>query len=129
MAKTDLFAALDALSTKVRLEQPPSMFIQHRFLASDPDYAQAARTIQKDIKGDEGEKIALRIWQGILPRGAGSPRLSYVAPRKGKKVEELTQAMMKDLRENRVTVEAMLEIYYLLGRTPELYQFHGLKAK
>ncbi len=129
MAKTDLFAALDTLWTKVRLEQPPSMFIQHRFLASDPDYAQAAKEIQRDIKGDEGEKIAIRIWQGLLPKGSGSPRLSYVAPRKGKKIEELTQAMMANLKENRVTVEAMLEIYYLLGRTPELYLFHGLKSK
>ncbi len=126
MAKTDLFTALDTLWTKVRLEKPPSMFIQHRFLASDPDYAQAAKVIQKDIKEPD---IAIRTWQGILPRGAGSPRLSYLAPRKGKKIEELTQAMMANLRENRVTVEAMLEIYYLLGRTPELYQFHGLKPK
>ena len=125
MAKTDLFTALDTLWTKERLEKPPSMFIQHRFLASDPDYAQAAKVIQKDIKEPE---MAIRTWQGILPRGAGSPRLSYVAPRKGKKIEELTQAMMANLKENRVTVEAMLEIYYLLGRTPELYQFHGLKS-
>ena len=72
--------------------------------------------------------MSLRIWQGLLPRGAGAPRLQYVAPRKGPKAEELTLAVMKEMNENRVEAEAILDLHERLGNLPALYRRYGLKV-
>jgi len=120
---SNLFANLDALWTKRAMRRPP-MYVMHRFLASDPDLAIAARYLQQDLRGDD---ILFRVWQGILPRGREAPRLYYVAPKKPPQEEALVAEMMRVLSERREVVEEMVEILRLAGREDDLYPYFGVE--
>jgi len=126
MPQVDLFQALDALWTKKPLNgDPPGPFIMHRFLASDPDFAIAARYLQKDLR-EPG--MTFQTWRGLLPRGRGAPRLSYVGPKKKPAEEELVGEMMRRLPERRAVVEEILELYQAAGRASELYVSFGVEV-
>lgn len=125
-AKGDLFENLDALFTKKKLDGSPPFFIMHRFLASDPDFAIAARYLQRDVREP---KMLLRTWQGILPRGKGAPRLSYVAPKKGPPAEALVTTMVRVLSERREVVEEIVAMFELQGKTVELYEYFGIEPE
>ncbi len=105
--------------------QPPGCFLLHRFLASEPDFAIAARYLQADIRGEEA--ILFATWQGLLPRAASAPFLKYVAPKKGPEAEELTLVMMGHMKERREIVEELQEIFALQDLTQELYQHYGVE--
>ena len=119
----DLFTWIDALWNKRQLEGTPPIFMIHRFLASDRDMAMAARTIQLDHTREP--HIAFRTWQGLLPKGKGSPRLSYVAMKKGPAAEALVERMMHVLAERRTVVEDMVSLLILAGKERELYLHFG----
>lgn len=120
-----LFTWIDALYTKATLEGTPNIFMIHRFLASDKDLAIAAGILQHDCKR-AGPHITFRVWQGLLPKGRGAPRFSYVAAKKPIAAEALTIRMMKVLAESRMVVEDMQGIVALAGRSTELYNHFGI---
>lgn len=124
MAAPDLFTWIDALYTKAAPEGTPPVFMMHRFLASDPDLAQAARTIQVEIRDPA---LAFKLWQGLLPTGRGAPRFSYCAPKKAPTAEELTERMISVLGERRPVVEQMQELVRAAGRLLDLYHYFGVK--
>jgi hypothetical protein len=125
MPATDLFTWLDALWTKARPEGTPPIFIMHRFLAADRDLAPAARYLQLDLKREP--TVAFRVWQGLLPKGRGAPRLAYVAPKKGPEAEALTIRMVQVLGERRTVVEEMQAIVTQAGHAEELYWYFGIE--
>lgn len=125
MAGTDLFAGIGALWTKARPETMPSFFIMHRFMASDPDLAAAAKVLQRDIKDPE---MLRAVWQGLLPKGRGAPKgLTYVGATKTPAADALTEKMMKTLPERRDAVEQIIELFELAGLTKELYAYFGIE--
>lgn len=121
---SDLFQALDGLWTKRKPSRRPPIYIMHRFLASDPDLAVAARHLQRDIRDDE---MKYRVWQGLLPKGRGAPRLSYTAPKKGPEAEELVQVMMAKRAERREVVEETIKLMELMGLDRDLYYYYGVE--
>jgi hypothetical protein len=126
MAKTDLFTWLDAVWSKKRPEGIPPVFMLHRFLASDQMLAEAARTLQQDIR--RLPDLTFGIWQALVPKATRAPRLAYVAAKKAKAAEELTTRMMSVLGESRRVVEDMHAIIYLEGRLLELYTYFGVEC-
>lgn len=124
MPKVGLFAAIDSLWTKKRLEGMPSTFIMHRFLASEQALASVAKDLQSSIRDEE---MRVEVWRGLLPKGRGGPRLRYVAPKKGPSAEELTTQMMRLLAESREVVEEMISFFELEGREEELYHHFGVE--
>ena len=121
----DLFTWIDALWSKKTPQGTPPLFMMHRFLASDQDLAIAARYLQQDLRQEP--HIMFRTWQGLLPKGRGAPRLSYVVPKKPPTAEELTLKMMRVLGERRSVAEGMQQIVELAGRTRELYLYYGVE--
>lgn len=120
---SDLFDAIDALFKKEKLERFPPFFIMHRFLASNPQYAIAARYFQREFRDQD---MLFAVWQGILPKANGAPRLNYVAPKKEPPAEKLVAVMVEKLHERRHVVEEMIELFEMQGREKELYQFFGV---
>lgn len=126
---TDLFTWINALWTKEDVEGTPPIFMMHRFLASNKKLAGAAHTLSLDHAREP--RLAFHTWQGLLPKGKGaprSPRLSYVAPKKGAAAEALTVKMMRVLAERRVVVEEMQAIVVAAGREQELYIYFGVES-
>jgi len=125
MATTDLFDWLNALYTKKRPEGTPPIFVMHRFLASERDLAPAAREIQL-VHHDPA--MAFAVWQGLLPRGSGAPRLSYAAAKKPPAAEALIMRMVQVTGERRAVVEQMYDLLTLAGREADLYPYFGLEV-
>lgn len=121
----NLFEWIDALWTKAHPEGRPPIYMMHRFLASNRDFAIAARCLQIDLYRAEPE-IAFRVWQGLLPKGRGAPRLQYVARKKPPAAEELTTKMIQVLGESRRVVEEMQTILELAHRGWGLYIYFGV---
>lgn len=125
MATTDLFSWLDALWNKTQPEGAPPIYMMHRFLAAERDLAIAARYLQVDLAREPA--LVFATWQALLPNSARAPRLAYVAPKKPKAAEALTQRMMHVLAESRRVVEEMQELIELAGRGAELYIHFGVE--
>ncbi len=125
MATTDLFGWLDALWNKTRPEGTPPVYMMHRFLAAERDLATAARYLQVDLAREPA--LVFATWQALLPKGASAPRLAYVAPKRPKAAEALTERMMHVLAERRSVVEEMQELVELAGRGGELYIHFGIE--
>lgn len=121
MAGSDLFAWLDAIWTKKKLEGTPPTFMLHRFLASKRELAEAARVLQREVREPD---LVYATWQGLTGRGPGAPRLRYVAPKKGPKAEELVVRMCDVLGERREIVEEMIE---MVGDATPLYKEYGVE--
>ena len=105
---SDLFTWLDALWNKKRPPGVPPVYMMHRFLAFEKSYAEMARFLQSDLRREPD--LVFGTWQALLPTATRAPRLGYVAVKKGKAAEELTQQMMRVLAERRVVVEEMQEV-------------------
>lgn len=123
MAADDLFVWLDALWTKARPEGTFPQFVAHRFLASHRDLADAARVLWRDVREPA---LVFLTWQGLLPRGAGAPKLTYPAPKKAPEAEALTLRMMTVLHVRRAVVEEMQAVIERTGRFRELYTEFGI---
>ena len=123
---TDLFVWLDALWTKRRPEGTPPVFMLHRFLAADKDLAPFCRALAQDIRDST---FIFLTWQALLPRGAGAPRLAYVAPKKPPAMEALIARMVTVLAARRSVVEEMVAIVKEAGKLPALYAEFGIESK
>ena len=121
----DLFTWLDALWNKTKPTGAPPIYIMHRFLASDQAMANAARYLQSDLRREPS--MVFSVWQGLLPKGRGAPRLSYVAAKKPKAAEELTARMMRVLGERREVVEEMQDLLTQAGLAEDLYIYFGME--
>jgi len=127
---SDLFNWLDALWNKKRPPGIPPVYMMHRFLAFDRELANVARYLQSDLQREPD--LVFGTWQALLPRAKGAPRLGYVAPKRPKAAEELTQAMMRVTGERRVVVEEMQELVAtelaMSGRQmADLYFYYGVE--
>jgi hypothetical protein len=120
----DLFVWLDALWTKARLEGTPPLYVIHRFLASERDYAPAARILARDVKEPA---LVFCTWQGLLPVDRGAPRLSYPAPKKPPEAEALTVRMMAVYGMNRLEAEDAQSFVAAAGRPLDLYRELGVE--
>jgi hypothetical protein len=120
-----LFTWIDAVWTKAYPDGTPPTFMMHRFLAADPDFAQAARTLQRDMRSEP--HLIFGTWQALLPKGSGAPRLAYVAAKKPPAAEALTTRMMQVLGERRRVAEEMQAIVKLTGREGDLYLHFGIE--
>lgn len=122
----DLFAWMDALYSKTRLDGTPPMYMIHRFLASDQACASAARYLQLQVRDAD---LLFRVWQGLLPKGKAAPRFSYSAPKKAPAAEELVLRIMAVEHERRAVAEQILELLHLAGKLDEAYQYYGVEKK
>lgn len=98
--------------------------MMHRFMASDPELAQAARVLQNELREPD---LIFRAWQGLLPKMRQAPRFAYVVPKKGPEAEELTLRLMVLLQEGRHNVERMIGLVQLAGRERDLYREVGIQ--
>ena len=125
MAGVNLFTWLDALYNKKQPEGTPPIFMMHRFLAADRDLAPFARVLQVDLRQEP--LMVFRTWQGLLPKGQGAPRFSYVAAKKPAAAEDLTIRMIHVLGERRAVVEEMQEVIDQAGHLHALYIYFGIE--
>jgi len=123
---TDLFVWLDSLWNKKQHEGTPPTFMMHRFLAADKDLAPFCQALAQEV---QEPKLVHRIWQGLLPRGKGAPRLAYVAPKKAPAMEALATRMCLVLSERRRVVEETIAIVESAGRLPALYREFGIEPE
>ncbi len=124
-SNTDLFGWLNALYNKEQPTGTPPTYMMHRFMASNPDLAQFARVLQQQVREPA---LVFRTWQGLLPyERRGAPRFQYVAAKKPPEEDELVSRMKEVLSERRSTVEMMVSIIQLAGRTADLYKEFGIK--
>lgn len=120
----DLFRWLDALWNKSQPRGTFPVYVAHRFLASEQDLAQAARTLRAEVREPD---LIFRTWQGLLPEAPGAPRLSYPAAKKLPKAEELTLRIMAVEGESRVVVEEEQLLVEQMGKLLELYEEYGVE--
>ena len=124
MPANDLFTWLDALWTKRIPEGTPPTYMMHRFLAAEKDFAPFCRELQTRVREPH---LVFRIWQGLLPKGGGAPRLQYVAPKKPPQEEQLVARMRQVEGVRRVIVEEMIAIVKLAGKEKALYKEYGVE--
>lgn len=120
---TDLFGWMDAIWTKAKPEGTAPTYMMHRFLASDRDFAQVARTLQMQVREPN---LIFAVWQALLPKGRSAPRLQYVVAKKPPAEEALVTRMREVLHESRGTVESIIAIVRLAGREQALYDEFGI---
>ena len=114
----DIFVALDQLFAGATPDEYPSPWILHRFLASDPDFAQVAAEVQHHVRGPEETFL---VWRAMvrpmhLPR---APRCSYVGPKKEPQAEALVGALMTRLSLRRAVAEQYAELLQMLGQAKQ----------
>ena len=120
----DLFLWIDALWNKKQLEGTFPAYVAHRFLASDRDMAQYARELQLRVREPN---LIFKIWQGVLPKGRGAPKLQYVAAKKPPAAEALIAKIQQVNSERRDVVEAMVGIVAESGLLSDLYWEYGIE--
>jgi hypothetical protein len=125
MASSDVFSWLDALWTKRRPDGEFPEYVAHRFLASDRRLAPAARVLSRDLREPE---LVFGAWLGLLPRGAGAPRLSYAAPKRPPAADALTERMMRVLGVSRREAEEMQDVASAAGRLADVFAAFGVEA-
>lgn len=123
MASVDIFKQINQLFRHEEVEGGVNTFVLHRFLASDPAFAAAAKQIGNVIRDDT---LATGVWQVSLPRYAKAPFFKYPAPKKPPAVEALVQKVA-DV-ENYTLLEAteVVELLLALGVNP--FAHYGLDA-
>jgi hypothetical protein len=112
----DLFDAINRLFTKEPIENPPSDFMLHRFLSSQPAYAKVAHELHTFCR-DRARLWA--IWQSALPKKNKAPFLPYTAPKK--KASNSLVEKYADL--NNVSTEDAVEdvrVIELMGKLDDL---------
>jgi hypothetical protein len=102
------------------------MFVMHRFLASDPAYAQAARELQRDLNEPT---MTFRVWQGLLPRERGAPKsLVYTAPKRAPEVEELVGHVMRVENVRRAVAENVVVLIEVAGGLAAARAHYGVEG-
>ena len=120
----DLFVWIDALWTKAQLDGTPPLYVMHRFLASERDYANAARILMREVKEPA---LVFRVWQGLLPVDRAAPRLAYPAAKKPPAAEALVARMMAAYGMSRAEAEDAFSLITTVGRALELYAALGVE--
>jgi hypothetical protein len=119
----DLFDAINALFTKEEINTPPSDFMLHRFLSSQPQYAEVASELHTFCR----DRARLwKIWQCALPKKAKAPFLPYPAPKK----KTSTTIIEKYSELNNVSLSVAEEevgLLELMGMTEELKSDMGIE--
>lgn len=122
-----IFDKLDNLYTSKDLEgSPPSPWIMHRFLASQPDLALVARELNRTPLIADSEKV-YHIWDTIIPPVANSPYFPYIAPSSKDQPEKLVRALMEAENYSRQEAEDALEILSMQGRVGDLADELGVE--
>lgn len=119
----NLFQAIDCLYTKKEIPEPPSDFMLHRFLASDPRLAPIAQDL--NIKSRDRHRV-WKIWKDALPKKKKAPFFKYPAPKK-KASDELLERYCFVHKVNLSTAESEISIIELLGKLDELKQELGVE--
>lgn len=125
MPADDLFVWLDALWNKNKPEGTFPVFVAHRFIASNRDYANAARVLSKDVRDPA---MVFATWQALLPEGRGAPRFTYPAAKKRPAAEQLTLRTMAVYGVRRQVAEEMQAVLEAAGRLEELYVEMGVTS-
>lgn len=127
--RMDLFGVIDALFTKAEIDsRAVTPFIVHRFLASDPGLAVAAKYLQRDLPSDPA--MVFRTWQGFLPRRlSGAPRFAYVAAKKLPKADALLARVMEVEGWRREIAEQNIELWSELGTLPAVMTHYGIEGE
>lgn len=117
---------LNALFRKKEIHGDPPMFVVHRFLASDRDFAPFVRDISRDVRDDQ---LAFAIWQAALPKTRTAPFLPYAAAKKLPAAGDLAARIMERKQMSRTEAEEALGILELAGHIPEVRRFFGLEEE
>ena len=123
----NLFEQFDALFQGRTPENLPHPVVVNRFLASDPDYAEAAATIL-DHTWDSA--FTWEVWRLLLPRGLSAPRMRYTAAKKAEVPAPLVQRIMTVDGVRREIAEEKIAIATLIDNTdPVLAQYEGVRLQ
>lgn len=117
---------IGALYKHEKLERPPSMFVVHRFLASDRDLAPVAKVFNLNIRDDA---MAWQTWRAVLPRQPKAPYLKYPAPGKAGKPSELVARAMEVFGWNRHTAQENINIIELAGQLDDFANRLGIELE
>jgi hypothetical protein len=120
---TDVFGWLDALWNKQHPPGTPPVYMMHRFLASDVEFAQVARELALTIREAE---LVFGVWQALLPQAAKAPRLAYAAAKKPPAAEALVARLQVVLCAGRAEAEAAVAMVRSAGQLAALYAECGL---
>jgi len=120
----DLFEQFDELFQGRTPENLPHPIVVNRFLASDPDYAEAAMEILDHTWDTD---FTWEVWRLLLPRGLSAPRMRYTAAKKAEDPDPLVQRIMvvdgvrREIAEEKLKMAAVID-----NADPVLAQVEGM---
>ena len=121
---SDIFAQMNSLFRGQKPEGEVQTFVLHRFFASDPAFAAAA----KEIGGIYDNDMVTEIWRGALPRLRQAPRFKYPATKK-RSYTLLVDRVAEAEWMSRMEAEAAVEMIKLLDGELRLCQHYGVEKK
>lgn len=121
----DLFRQMDQLFRGEEIEGDLNTFALHRFLASDPNFSQAAKQIGNNIRDD---RLAVGVWKFSLPRLRKSPWFKYPAPKKTPEVEALVKKIADVENVTCVAAEEFVMVLDALKVKDAAFAHYGIDA-
>ncbi len=119
-----MFDDIKALFRHETIDHKPSMWIMHRFLASEMQLAYVASKYAQWIRCDS---MTFQFWRAVVPKRGKAPYLKYIAAKKAPAPPELAQRAMEVYGWNRQETEEALDIIELSGETLNVANYLGVE--
>lgn len=120
---SDIFVALKHLFRHEKIDDPPYPLVLHRFLSSDPDYAQVAKELQREVYDPNR---VFEIWRAAVPKSTKPPYLHYPAPGKPGTPETVVLEIERREYMNRPEAEEALALLEMMGLGEEVREYYGI---
>lgn len=125
MPQGDVFAQIDQLFRHEPVVGEVNTFVLHRFLASDPAWAPAAKMLGNSIRDDS---MITAIWAISLPKMRKSPIFKYPAPKKAPDAEALIKKMAEVENFSLLEAEENVQSLERLGLKERALAHYGIDA-
>lgn len=120
----DIFQQMDQLFSGREIDGTVNTFSLHRFLASDPAFAAAA----KQLGVIRDEEMAVGVWRVSLPRLGRSPRFKWPAPKKLELTDELIKRFAEVENVSLVEANELLILLTAMVKKDTLLTHYGINA-
>jgi hypothetical protein len=119
----DLFDSIKELHAGRKVDEHPGPFILHRFLASEKDYAEICREVQRTTTDPE---LTFEIWRAFVG-GTRAPRFKYVGPPKQAKADALVLRLIEREHLSREDAETAVHLLTLAKKLDDACAYYGVE--
>lgn len=124
-AGPDIFTQIGQLFRNQTPDGDVHVYVLHRFFASDPAFASAA----KELSPIRDDKMVVEIWRTSLPRMAKAPYFKYAGPKR----PAAPLALVKKFADSEGYTIREAEEYILMlekmGKGSELLAYYGIEKE